>query len=106
MTATVKVLRTSLVFGGWKGSLDIRGGVLHITGVDPSQRLNVDTTEVKRYSYNGNNGLWVIRMKDGTKLRLQTSGAMMSADRSAAGKAATEAIHDLLSKTYARGFSI
>lgn len=39
---------------------------------------------MKRYSFNSNNGLWALRMRDGRKLYVQMSGQILSADRSAA----------------------
>jgi hypothetical protein len=45
-------------------------------------------------------------MRDGRKLYLQTSGLIMSADRSAAGRAATQTIGELLAKHAGRGFRI
>lgn len=44
-------------------------------------------------------------MTAGTKLYLQTSGAILSADRSEAGRAATVAIAQLLAKHGVRGFT-
>lgn len=70
MAAIVKVLRSGVTVGGWKGSLEIDGDILRVTGVDPTKTLEIDTTQVKRYSFNGTNGLWALRTKNGKKLYL------------------------------------
>jgi hypothetical protein len=64
----VRVPSTGLAFGGWKGTLDVDGDVLHVVGEDPSHRLDIDCALIKRYSFNGRNGLWAFRMKDGKKV--------------------------------------
>lgn len=106
MAAKVRVPRRPIVFGGWKGRLDIDGSILRVVGDDPSNPLDVDCEQVKRYSFNSNSGLWAFRMQDGRKLYLQTSGRVMSADRSAAGRAATQSIAPVLAKHAGGGFSI
>src|SRR6478672_11816377 len=105
MGTKVRVPRTGVAFGGWKGLLEIDGAVLRVVGDDPSNRLDIDCAQVKRYSFNSNNGLWALRMRDGRKLYLQMSGQMMSADRSDAGKEATKAVHELLRKFVGRGLT-
>jgi hypothetical protein len=45
-------------------------------------------------------------MKDGKGLYLQTPGLILSADRSGAGRAATESIAALLAKHGVRGFAV
>ena len=106
MATKVRVPRSAMALGGWKGLLEVDGDVLHVVGVDPSNRLEIDSAEVKRCSFNSNNGLWAFRIKDGTKVYLQTSGLFLSADRSAAGRAANDSINDLLAKHGVRGFSV
>jgi hypothetical protein len=44
-------------------------------------------------------------MRDGRKLYLQMSGHVLSADRSDAGREATQAVHELLRKFAGRDFS-
>ena len=58
------------------------------------------------YSYFGYDEPNYTYMKDGKKLYLQTSGLILSADRSEAGRAATESIARLLAKHGVRGFSV
>lgn len=106
MATAVKVTRNGVAFGGWKGQMEIDGAVLRIVGDDPGNRLDIDCSEVKRYSFNSNNGLWALRMRDGKKLYVQMSGQFLSADRSAAGREATHAVHGLLSEFAGKGFSI
>jgi hypothetical protein len=55
---------------------------------------------------NSNNGLWAFRMKEGKKVYLQTSGLILSADRSPEGRAANDAIAERLAQHGVRGFSI
>lgn len=86
--------------------MEIVGDVLRIVGEDPANRLEIDCSQVKRCSFNSNNGLWAIRMKDGKTRYLQTSGLLLSADPSQAGRQATESISELLAKHGVRGFSV
>ena len=104
MTSKVRVPSTFWALGGWKGSLTVDGDVLRVTGEDPSKSLDIDCTQIKRYSFNGRNGLWAFRMKDGRKLYLQTSGFILSADRSPAGREANAEISQLLRKRGVRRF--
>jgi hypothetical protein len=48
MNARVRVPRPGVVFGGWKGTLEVDGDVLRVVGDDPSNRLNIDCARVKR----------------------------------------------------------
>lgn len=98
MMARVRVPKYPIALGGWRGQLEIAGDVLQVVGDDPANRLKVDCGQVKRFSFNSNSGLWAFRMKDGKKVYLQTSGLLMSADRTEAGSAATESIAELLAK--------
>jgi hypothetical protein len=86
--------------------MEIVGDVLRVVGDDRENRLDIDCAQVKRCSFNSNNGLWALRMKNGRKLYLQTSGLLLSADRSEAGRVATESIAGLLAKHCVRGFSV
>ncbi len=86
--------------------MEIVGNVLRVVGEDPPKQLDIDCSQVKRCSFNSNNGLWAFRMKDGKKLYLQTSGLILSADRSEAGRAATESIGELLRQNGVRHFSV
>ena len=106
MGTRVRVTRHAVAFGGWKGSMDIDGAVLRIVGDDPGKQLDIDCSEVKRYSFNSNNGLWALRMRDGRKLYVQMSGHILSADRSPESKAATQVVRDLLRKLAGFGFSV
>ena len=106
MATQVRVTRYPFTFGGWKGRMEIDGAVLRIVGDDPTNRLDIDCSEVKRHSFNSMNGLWALRMTDGRKLHVQMSGQLLSADRSAAGKEATQAVGQLLSELAGKGFSV
>jgi len=86
--------------------LELDGDVLRVVGDDPANRLDIDCAQVKRCSFNSNNGLWAFRLKDGKKVYLQTSGLLLSADRSSAGRAANGSIAELLAKHGVRGFSV
>lgn len=82
-------------------------GKLHLASVmDAASRrlLGQDGCCPLRYSFNGNNGLWALRMKTGEKLYLQGSGILLSADRSAEGRQANAAIRELLTKLGAKRF--
>jgi hypothetical protein len=105
-TSTVRVVPSILVFGGWKGELRIDDDVLTIEGVGAGKHLSVDVKDVTGTSFNSNNGLWVFRLGDGSKLRMQSAGRLLSTDRSPAGKAANEMIKTLLARHNVRGFSV
>jgi hypothetical protein len=62
MTSKVRVPSTALALGGWKGRLDADGDVLRVVGEDPSNRFDIDCAQIKRCSFNKNNGLWAFRM--------------------------------------------
>lgn len=98
MMAKVRVPKYPIALGGWRGQLEIVGDELQVLGEDPANQLKVDCGQVKRFSFNSNSGLWAFRMKDRKKIYLQTSGLLMSADRTEAGSAATEAIAELLAR--------
>lgn len=104
--STAKVIAGPLVFGGWKGELSIDGDVVRIEGADPDRSVVIDIREVKRDSFNSNNGLWVIRFKDGRRVRFQSAGAILSADRSAAGRTANDMITALLAQHNVRHFGV
>ena len=106
MASKVRVPRRSIAIGGWKGLLDIDGDVLRVTGENPANQLEVDCTQVKRCSFNSRNGLWAFRMQDGRKLYLQTSGLILSADRSPAGRDANESITQILRSHGVSRFSV
>lgn len=105
MSATVRVPSGPLAFGGWKGQVHFDGDVIRVVGDDPAKTMDIDAGQVKRCSFNSNNGLWAFRMKDGKKVYLQASGAILSADRTDAGRAANESIGALLAKHGVRGFA-
>lgn len=98
MATKVRVRRTPLVFGGWEGLLVIKGDVLRITGTNSHDRLDIDCSTVRRCRFNWTNGLWSLRMKDGTRIYLQTSGWLMSARGRPESRAANTAIRQLLAK--------
>ncbi len=106
MATTARVPGGARAFGGWKGVLEKDGDVLRVVGKDSANHLEVDCSQVKRYSFNRINGLWALRMKDGRKICLQTAGLILSADRSPAGRATNRSIKQLLAKHGARRFSI
>ena len=106
MTSKVRVPSTGLALWGWKGTLDVDEDVLRVVGQDPSKRLDIDCAQIKRCSFNSNNGLWAFRMKDGRKVYLQTSGLILSADRSPAGRETNRAICELLDKHQVKGFAV
>jgi hypothetical protein len=106
MATKVRVTSGPVAFGGWMGLLEIDGDVLRVVGEGPGNHLEVDCSQVKRCSFNRINGLWALRMNDGRKLCLQTTGLILSADRTPAGRAANRSIKQLLAKHGARRFSI
>lgn len=101
-----RVPRGPVVFGGWRGELAIEGDVIRVRGDEPSNQLEIDLAQVKRCSFNSKNGLWAFRLKDGRKAYVQTSGLLLSADRSPAGRDTNNAIRALLKKHRIRGVQI
>jgi hypothetical protein len=83
-----KVLPGWVVFGGWRSDLTIDGDLSRIAAADHSRTLEIDVRRIKRASFNSNNGLWAIRCKDGRRVRFQSAGTILSADRSDAGRPA------------------
>jgi hypothetical protein len=66
--------------------LTIDGDLIRIAGADHSRTLEIDVRQIKRASFNSNNGLWAIRSKDGRRVRFQSGGTILPADRSDAGR--------------------
>ena len=95
-TSSVKVLRGPITFGGWKAQLILNGDLMTIEGSATGRSLVVSLAEVKRASFNSNNGLWAFRLHDGTRLWMQSSGGLLSADRTAAGRESNRMIADRL----------
>jgi hypothetical protein len=102
----VKVLPGWVVFGGWRGELTIDGDLIRIAGANHSRTLEIDVRQIKRASFNSNNGLWAIRCKDGRRVRFQSAGTLLSADRSDAGQQANELITGLLEQHNIRHFGV
>ncbi|MDX6241356.1 MAG: hypothetical protein QOG10_6180 [Kribbellaceae bacterium] len=102
----VRVVPSVVAFGGWKGELTIDGDVLTIDSLDGSKHLAIDVKQVKRTSFNSNNGLWVFKLRDGSRIRMQSAGLLLSADRTSAGRAANDQIGELLAKHQVSGFSV
>ncbi|WP_460663294.1 hypothetical protein [Kribbella swartbergensis] len=92
----VKVLRGPITFGGWKAQLILDGDLMTIDGAETGRSMVVSLDEVKRASFNSTNGLWSFRLRDGRRLWIQSSGSLLSADRTPAGRQANELITDRL----------
>lgn len=101
-----KVLPGLMVFGGWRGELSIDGDLIRIDSADRSRNLEIDVREIKRASFNSNNGLWAIRFKDGRRARFQSAGTILSADRTEAGQQTNELITTLLRQHKIRHFGV
>jgi hypothetical protein len=102
----VRVLPTSLVVGGWRGELTISGDVLTVVSEDGSKKVSIDAKELKRGAFNSNNGLWIFHLKNGKKVRLQSAGVLLSADRSDAGRQANTDIRALMQKHKVKGIRL
>ncbi len=101
-----KVLPGLMVFGGWRGELTIDGDLIRIDSTDRNRSLEIDVRDVKRASFNSNNGLWAIRFKDGRRARFQSAGTILSADRTEAGQHTNELISALLKQHRIRHFGV
>jgi hypothetical protein len=73
---------------------------------DEGQQVSIDVKNLKGSSFNSNNGLWVFKLRDGTKVRMQSAGRLLSADRSPAGRSANERIRALLADHGVRGLRL
>lgn len=98
------MLSSGFVVGGWHGELTIEGDVLTVTSEDGEKSVSVDVKNLKSTAFNSMNGLWQFRLKDGGKVRLQSSGVLLSADRSDAGLQTNAKIRALLTQHGVKGF--
>lgn len=105
-TSRVKVLPRILIVGGRTAELTIDDDSLTIASATGGRLLVIRADEVKRASFNGNNGLWVITPKDGDRIRFQSSGWLISADRSPAGKQANVLLRNMLRSHGVRVFGL
>lgn len=97
-TSKVRVVSLPVAFGGWKGVLSVDGDLVQIKAREGTSELSFDLAQVKRASFNSTNGLWSFRLHDGQRLRFQSAGGLLSADRTDAGEQTNELIHERLSK--------
>jgi hypothetical protein len=95
-----------LAVGGWKGELSIDGDVVTIDSGTAERSVEMNIADVKRASFNSNNGLWVLRFKDGRRVRFQSAGGLLSADRSPAGRETSDRLWALLGKHHVKHFSV
>jgi hypothetical protein len=105
-TSKVKVLRGPITFGGWKGQLSLDGDTMTVVGDEAGRSLVISLAEVKRASYNSNNGMWAFRLRDGRRLWIQSAGGLLSADRTAAGHETNRLITDRLAHHRVRVFGV
>jgi hypothetical protein len=104
-TSNAKILRGPITFGGRKVRLSLEGDAITLEGAD-GEPVIVDLTEVKRASFNSNNGLWAFRFRDGRRLWLQSAGGLLSADRTPAGQETNRLIADCLAHHRVRVFGV
>jgi hypothetical protein len=83
----------SLVGGGFR---DDRNGYT----------MHTSTAKILRAPYNATNGLWAFRFRDGRRLRLQSAGGLLSAERTPAGRQSTSLIADRLIHHNVRVFGV
>lgn len=104
--SAVRVVASTFIVGGWRGELTIDGDVLKIVSDDGAKTISIDVKNLKRTGFNSNNGLWVFTLNDGGKVRFQSAGLMLSADRSEAGRQANTQIRALLIKHKVKGIRV
>lgn len=97
-TSKARVVSVPLAVGGWKGELSIDDDLIRIAAAGGAKEVSVDLGQVKRASFNSMNGLWAFRLKDGRRVRFQSAGGLMSADRSPAGHQTNELIRARLAQ--------
>jgi hypothetical protein len=95
-TSKARVVSLPVAFGGWKGTLSIHDDLVRIESPNGAKQVSLDLGQVKRASFNSNNGLWVFRLEDGRRVRFQSAGLLLSADRTEAGQQTNEAIQERL----------
>jgi hypothetical protein len=105
-TSKVKVLRGPITFGGWKGQLTLDGDTMTIEGSEVLRSVVVSLADVKKASFNSNNGLWAFRLRDAKRLWIQSAGGLLSADRTAAGAETNRLIADRLAHHRVRVFGV
>lgn len=96
-TSKARVVSLPLAVGGWKGELSIDDDLVRIAAAG-GKELSFDLGQVKRASFNSMNGLWALRLNDGRRVRFQSAGGVMSADRSPAGQQTNELIRSRLAQ--------
>jgi hypothetical protein len=102
----VKVLRGPITFGGWKAQLILNGDLMTIEEGATGRSLVLNLAEVRRASFNSNNGLWALRLHDGRRFWMQSSGGLLSADRTPAGHETNRLIADRLAQHRVRVFGL
>ncbi|MGQ0624962.1 MAG: hypothetical protein ACT4PP_10005 [Sporichthyaceae bacterium] len=104
-TSRVRILAGLSVFGGQGAQISIHDDQIRFEAPDGAS-FEVDAAEIRRGSFNTLNGMWVLKLRDGRKVRFQGAGAMLSADSSPAGKLTNELLLALLKKHRAGRFTI
>ncbi|MFI5706469.1 hypothetical protein [Kribbella sp. NPDC051620] len=105
-SSRVRVVSWPIVFGGWKGELTFDGDVVRIDGGAGGRSVEINIGEVTRASFNSSNGLWAMRCKSGRRIRFQSAGGLLSADRTAAGRETNDQLWALLRKHKVKHFSV
>lgn len=105
-TSRVRVLRGPITVGGWRARLIVDGDTLTIDGSEAGRSLVVSLADVKRASFNSNNGLWAFRLNDGRRMWMQSAGGLLSADRTPAGQQTNQLIADRLTTLGVRVFGV
>ncbi|MGQ0464566.1 MAG: hypothetical protein ACT4QG_04515 [Sporichthyaceae bacterium] len=107
-TSNVRVTRVPLAVGGWRGriSLDGDGATIEPLAEGKGRTVVLSGSGIKRASFNSANGLWAFRLKEGGKIHVQSSGSLLSADRTPAGKETNRLLSELLDRHGVRGFRL
>ncbi len=103
-TSRVSMLRGVSVFGGEPASIHIDGDQITFEAQAGESALTFEASGIKRGSFNPSNGMWVLRLKDGRKVKFQSAGGMLSADRTPEGKETNRLLQELMRAHGARRF--
>lgn len=108
ITLEVKVVKGAfgllMPWSAWRGTCTLENEHLTIVSQDKTQSISFGFDNIKRFTFNSNNGLWAIRLKTGEKYVFQTAGALLSATKDKdAAQQLHEAMAALLEKYQVKG---
>lgn len=104
-TSKIQILGGLSIFGGHPAEITVHDDLIRLETTE-GEALDIDAAQIKRGSFNTMNGMWVLKLSDGRKIRFQGAGGLMSADRTPSGKETNALLLALLKKHRAGRFTI